>query len=321
MTCIAAYLYRNGKRQEGDVYNNPPTDLQPGDFVWIGLLEPTAEEMTALQKTYNLHPLAVADSRVLRQLPKVDVFGDQLFVIAKTAHLENDRIYYGQTAIFVGEQHIITVRQGSARMHSDLRAHLEDSPQLLKHGPDYVLYAILDFIVNGYVPTVQTIEDSVLDMERHMLSSFLGRDEIARLFHLRRQLILFQRILGPMSEVTGRLATVELPVVNEKSHPFFKDVQDHVKRVETTVEGLREIMISVFEASNLFEQQRQGDITRKLAAWAAILAVPTAIAGIYGMNFDNMPELHLTYGYYYVLCVIVILCSILYWRFKKSGWL
>lgn len=321
MTCIAAYLYRNGERQEIDVYRNPPSELQPDDFVWIGLFEPSAEEMEALRQTYGLHPLAVEDALLLRQLPKVDVFGDQLFIIAKTAHLEDDRIRYGQTAIFVGEQHIITVRQGSARAHTDLRAQLEASPKLLNHGPDYVLHAILDFIVDGYIPIVQTIEDNVLDMERHMISSFLGREQIRRLFHLRRQLILFQRILGPMSEVVGRLAAVELPCLDDRARPFFKDVHDHIRRVETTVDGLREIMTSVFEASNLFEQQRQGSITRQLAAWAAILAVPTAIAGIYGMNFENMPELHLQYGYYTVLSVIAVLCVILYWRFKKSGWL
>lgn len=321
MACIAAYLYRNGERQELDVSHGFPSIVQPDDFVWIGLFEPSAEEMAEVQQAYNLPHLAVEDALLVRQLPKVDVFGGQLFVVAKTAHLEDDRIRYGQTAIFVGEQYIITVRHGSARAHSDLRQQLEASPQLLKHGTDYVLHAILDFIVDGYIPIVQTIEDNVLDMERHMMAAFLGRDEIARLFHLRRQLILFQRILGPMSEVAGRLAAVDLPCVDANARPFFKDVYDHVRRVEATVDGLREIMTSVFEASNLFEQQRQGEITRQLAAWAAILAVPTAIAGIYGMNFDNMPELHLTYGYYTVLSVVVVLCSILYWRFKKSGWL
>ncbi len=321
MACIAAYLYRNGERQELDVSHGFPSLAQPDDFVWIGLFEPSPEEMAEVQQAYNLPHLAVEDALLVRQVPKVDIFGGQLFVVAKTAHLEDDRIRYGQTAVFVGEQYIITVRHGSARAHSDLRQQLEASPQLLKHGTDYVLHAILDFIVDGYIPIVQTIEDNVLDMERHMMATFLGRDQIARLFHLRRQLILFQRILGPMSEVVGRLAAVDLPCVDANARPFFRDVYDHVRRVETTVDGLREIMTSVFEASNLFEQQRQGEITRQLAAWAAILAVPTAIAGIYGMNFDNMPELHLPYGYYTVLSVVAVLCSILYWRFKKSGWL
>jgi magnesium transporter len=184
-----------------------------------------------------------------------------------------------------------------------------------------VLHAVLDFIVDGYPPVVQTIGDSVLVMEQHMLASFLGREQIWRLLRLRRQIILFQRTPGPMSEVVGRLAAVELPCLDERSRPFFRDVLDHVRRVETTVGGLREIMTMVFEASTLLEQQRQGAITRQLAAWAAILAVPTAIAGIYGMNFDNMPELRTTYGYYVVLIVIGLLSAILYWRFKKNDWL
>jgi magnesium transporter len=321
MTLVAACLYRNGKRQEAAGSRRFPTATQAGDFAWVGLVQPSPEEMAALQETYKLHPLAVEDALNPRQMPKIDVYGDQVFIVAKTAHLEGDRIRYGQTAVFLGEQHIVTVRHGSARAHGDLRTQLEASPQLLKNGPDYVLHAILDFIVDGYTPVVQTIEDSVLDMEKHMLTSFLGREQIRRLFRLRRQLILFQRILGPMSEVVGRLATVDLPCLDKKSHPFFRDVLDHVRRVETTVDGLREIMTSVFEASNLLEQQRQGAITRQLAAWAAILAVPTAIAGIYGMNFDNMPELRTAYGYYVVLAAIALLCTILYWRFRKNEWL
>lgn len=321
MALVAAFLYRNGKRQKPGEPDRLPHVKQPGDFVWIGLVEPSTDEMAALQEAYKLHPLAVEDSLHTGQVPKIDVYGDQLFIVTKTAHLEGDRIHYGQTAIFVAEQHIITVRHGSARAHTDLRRQLEASPQLLSNGPDYVLHAILDFIVDGYTPLVQSIEDSVLEMEQHMLASFLGREQIRRLFRLRRQIILFQRILGPMSEVVSRLATIELPCLNDKSRPFFRDVLDHVRRVETTVDGLREIMTSVFEASNLLEQQRQGVITRQLAAWAAILAVPTAIAGIYGMNFDNMPELRTTYGYYIVLAAITLFCSVLYWRFKKSQWL
>jgi len=321
MPLVAACLYRNGERCESADLEHLPVAADAGEYVWIGLTEPSPEEMAILARSYQLHPLAVEDAVSARQMPKVDVYGDQIFVIAKTAHLEGDRIRYGQTAIFVGSRHIITVRLGSARAHTDLRAQLEASPQLMKQGPDYVLHAILDFIVDGYPPLVQTIEDSVLKMERHMLASFLGREQIRRLFRLRRQMILFQRILGPMSEVVGRLATVELPCIDETSHPYFRDVLDHVRRVETTVDGLREIMTSVFEASALLEQQRQGAITRQLAAWAAILAVPTAIAGIYGMNFENMPELRTTYGYYVVLSVISLLCIILYWRFRKGGWL
>ncbi len=178
-----------------------------------------------------------------------------------------------------------------ARSYQKLREQLEQAPQLLSHGPDYVLHGILDFIVDGYLPLVETIEDRVLEMEKHVLISFLEREQIRRIFRMRRQVIKFQRVIGPMAEVAGKLTHLELPCVDNNARPLVRDVHDHVRRVENIVIGLRDIVTSVFEAGNLLEQQRQGAITRQLAAWAAILAVPTAIAGIYGMNFENMPEL------------------------------
>lgn len=321
MSVIASYVYRGGVRQEAVAADSAPPALEGDDFVWIGLYEPTAEEIAGLARSFGLHPLAVEDALNAHQVPKVEIYGDQLFVIAKTAHLEGDKIQYGETAIFFGRHHVITVRHGSARAHTELRAHLEASPQLLSQGTDYVLHGIIDFIVDGYLPVVQTIEDKVLKMEKQMLLSFLEREQIRRLFRLRRQLILFGRILGPMSEVAGRLVNLDLPCLDHNAKPFFRDVLDHVRRVESMVGGLREVITSVFEASNLLEQQRQGVITRQLAAWAAILAVPTAIAGIYGMNFENMPELKTHNGYFIVLIVIAALCSLLYYRFRKTGWL
>jgi magnesium transporter len=230
-------------------------------------------------------------------------------------------ICYGETAVFVGDTFIISVRHGSERAHSGLRQQLESSPGLLQHGVDYVLHAILDFIVDGYLPIVEAIEEEVLETEQRTLDAFLEREEIGRLFTLRRELIRFQRVLGPMHEVCNKLTHVSLPALDREVRPYFQDVLDHVRRVETRVGGLREILTSVFEAANLLEQQRQGVITRQLAAWAAILAVPTAIAGIYGMNFANMPELKTDYGYFIVLGVIALLCAGLYVRFKKARWL
>lgn len=321
MTVVASYVYTNGKRSRAVALDEPRPQLAANDFIWIGLHEPDAGELEKLAGTYGLHELAVEDALNAHQVPKVEAYGDQLFVVAKTAHLDGDKIKYGETAIFVGRQHIITVRHGSMRSHSEVRAQLEASPRLLAQGPDYVLHGIIDFIVDGYLPTVQTIEDRVLEMEQKMLGSFLEREQIRRLFRLRRQLILFGRILGPMSEVVGKLVNLDLPCLDKHAKPFFRDVLDHIRRVESMVGGLREVITSVFEASNLLEQQRQGAITRQLAAWAAILAVPTAIAGIYGMNFEHMPELKTEYGYYVVLGVIVLLCGLLYYRFRKTGWL
>jgi magnesium transporter len=322
MTVVAANLYRRGK-VVGPVALDQPAGCaaDKSEFVWIGLVEPTEAELRQLQENYGLHPLAVEDALCAHQLPKLDVYGDQLFVVARTAYMAGDHIAYGETDVFVGDTFVISVRHGSERDHSSLRHQLEASPALLSNGVDYVLHAILDFVVDGYLPIVESIEEEVLETEQRTLDAFLEREEIGRLFTLRRELIRFQRVLGPMHEVCNRLTHLPLSALDAAVRPYFQDVLDHVRRVETRVGGLREILTSVFEAANLLEQQRQGVITRQLAGWAAILAVPTAIAGIYGMNFANMPELRTEYGYYVVIGVIVALCVALYVRFKKAKWL
>ena len=322
MSVIAAYLYRDGKKvREIEIDEKVDCAHNKSEFVWIGIADPDEAELRTLQKTYDLHPLAIEDALKADQLPKVDVYGDQLFVVARTAHLEGDKIIYGETSIFVGHSHIISVRHGSPRKHLSLRDNLEKAPTLLAQGVDYVLHAILDFIADGYLPIVETIEEDVIAMERRAIDSFLNRDEVARIFALRRELMRFQRVLVPMGEVAGKFVRLDLPCIDVDARPYFSDVLDHVRRVQSMVEGLREVLTSVFEFSNLLEGQRTGAITRQLAAWAAILAVPTAIAGIYGMNFEHMPELKWIWGYPLTLAVIVGVCSVLYWRFRRLGWL
>ncbi len=322
MTVVASYLYRDGHRvREVPIDEKVDCAERKGEFVWIGIADPTEAEMHALASCYDLHPLAVEDAIKAHQLPKIDVYEDQLFVVARTAHIIEDHIDYGETAIFVGHSHIISVRHGSTRAHTALREQLEQSPRLLAQGVDYLLHAILDYIVDGYLPLIEELEEEVLAMETKAVDSFLGRQEVNRIFTVRRELIRFQRLLGPMGEVAQKLARQDLPCIDAEARHYFRDVQDHVRRVQARVDGLREVLTSVFELSSLLEQQRQGTITKQLAAWAAILAVPTAIAGIYGMNFDNMPELHTRYGYFVVVAVIAVTCALLYRRFRKLGWL
>jgi magnesium transporter len=322
MTVVASYLYRNGRRvREIAIEERAECAGDHSEFVWIGLVDPTEAELRTLQETYGLHPLAIEDALSADQLPKVDVYHDQLFVVARTAQLDDEMIRYGETAIFVGPTHIISVRYGSMRAHKALREQLEAAPSLLMHGVDYVLHALLDFVVDGYLPVVESIEDEVLEMEQHAVDNFLERSEISRIFTLRRELIRFQRVLGPMGEVASKLVRLDLPCINRETRPYFSDVLDHVRRVQAMVDGLREVLNSVFEFSTLLEQQRTGVITRQLAAWAAILAVPTAIAGIYGMNFKHMPELATQNGYFIVLGVVGIVCIALFIRFRRAGWI
>ncbi|UTP41713.1 magnesium and cobalt transport protein CorA (plasmid) [Phenylobacterium sp. LH3H17] len=322
MAIVAAWIYRDGARvRQIERIDAASLAMTAGEFAWIGLVDPSLEDLQGLEARFKLHPLAVEDAINARQMPKLDIYGAQLFVVARTAHLEGSKIGYGETDLFVGPDHIISVRHGSARTHLDLRHHLEAAPAQLKHGSDYILHAILDFIVDGYLPIVEGIEEEVLAMEQRTLDAFLVRDEIARIFTLRRELMRFRRILGPMEEVIARLDHHDLPCIDADVRPYFRDVLDHIRRVATLVEDLRDVLSSVFEASTLLEQQRQGAITRQLAAWAAILAVPTAVAGIYGMNFDVMPELRWKYGYFVVVALIGVVCLFLYSRFRRSRWL
>ncbi|WP_374569957.1 magnesium/cobalt transporter CorA [Phenylobacterium sp.] len=322
MSIAAAIAYKDGARAR-EVSLDDPRELKlgEGEFVWIGLVQPTEEELAKLQVRFGLHPLAVEDAFKAHQTPKVESYGGQLFVVTKTAHLGEERIEYGETDIFVGPSHIITVRHGSARAHTKLREQLEASPGLMKHGVDYVLHAILDFVVDGYLPIVEDLEEEVLGMERRALDEFLSREEVNRLFHLKRDLMRFKRVVGPMGEMCSLLEHLESPCLDPGVRPYFRDVSDHVRRVGNMTDALRDVITSVFDVSNLLEQQRQSAITRKLAAWAAILAVPTAVAGIYGMNFQHMPELHWSFGYPLILGLMAAACGGLYLNFRRNHWL
>lgn len=326
MTVIAARLYRDGERvRDIDLTQPLPALEDPAELLWIGLHEPTAAELMPIQSQLGLHPLAVEDALDRRHLPKIEPYGEHLFAVARTVHLDesdsNTAITYGNTAIFMGRQFIVTVRHGSLRDHSPVRKQLEATPRLLKRGSDFVLHAILDFIVDGYLHVIDTLEDRVLSMEDRALDAFLDREETAQLFSLRRDLFRLQRVLSPMQDVANRCMHLELPQIDTDVHPYFRDLHDHVRRADYRVAGLRDTLTSVIETSGLLEQQRQGAITRQLAAWAAILAVPTAIAGIYGMNFDIMPELRWRYGYFAVVGVMAMICLSLYIRFKRAKWL
>ena len=322
MTIIAAYSYRNGCRLGPVDFDRPPASNPPKDgFDWVGLEEPSEAEMRLCAERFDLHPLAVEDAVKAHQLPKLEVYGDQLFIVALTAMMRHGRIVFGETAFFLAHDHIVTVRHGSNQGHGELRAKLEEAPRLLSHGVDYVLHQLLDLIVDNYFPVIDAVREEMEIIERHALAGALQQREIVRLFTLRRDLLSLQRVLIPMEDVCTKLAQLDLAAIDPEVRPYFRDALDHVRRVASMAALMREVLSSVVETSVLIEQQKQSEITRKLAAWAAILAVPTAIAGIYGMNFQNMPELHWQYGYFVVLGFVAFICLILWLRFRRAGWL
>lgn len=323
MPIMAARLYHDGKlvRDLGPD-EAIPGDCDTGDFFWLGLYEPTPAELAGIAKRFGLHPLAVEDALKANQLPKVETYGDQLFIITRTANLDGDTIQPGETAFFIGPHFFVSVRHGSARTHTDVRARLESLPAKLAHGPDYVLYAVLDFIVDGYFPVIDAIEDRLLLVEESVMDTPLDAEQIRHLYGQRHEIIRFQRIVGLMKDVANRLIGADdLPWIDDAVRPYFRDIWDHVQRAEFRLQGLREVAASVVDTNSLLEQQRQGMITRQLAAWAAILAVPTAIAGVYGMNFEHMPELGWTFGYPFALSLMGGICGLLYRRFRRIGWL
>jgi magnesium transporter len=324
MPIIAARRYAGGKpNKESLVIDGTERTLPSGkQFDWVGLSDPAADEMERVRCQFALHPLAIEDALNPNQIPKIEIYGQHLFIVARTAAIEDgENIGYGQTAIFLGSNFLVTVRIGSTRAHLDLRARLESDPERLAEGPDYAAHAILDFIVDGYQPVIDRLEEGVQVLEERAIDVFPEPSTIRRIFRLRRQFRRFVRIIGPMQEVCERLATTELAVIDPGARVWFRDVLDHVRRTLVRMDGLRETLASIVETAALLEQHRQGDMTRQLAGWAAILAVPTAIAGIYGMNFDYMPELHHKWGYPLVWAAILIICGGLFIRFRRIGWL
>lgn len=319
---VAAYAYRCGQRiAEIQLGDSACWAREKGDFVWIGFHEPNEQDLRTLQQQFGLHELAVEDALHAHQIPKLEIYGESLFVVLRTAQLEQGKVVFGETCIFVGDDYIITVRHGASQSYAKVRQRCESSPKLLTHGVDYVLHALLDYVVDNYLPVVNDAVEEVDAIEERLLQGALGRGDIERIYELRRELVRLRRVAAPMVEVCSRLRHVELPFIDKIMRPYFKDVLDHVVRTNETIDGLREVLSFAFEAAHLLESARQGEVSRKFAGWAAILAVPTAIAGIYGMNFQDMPELQWEFGYPWALALIFGCAGLLFWQFRRAGWI
>ena len=290
-------------------------------FAWIDVVDAGGAELGALQRVFGLHELAVEDSMSDAQLAKVDLYADHIFIIAKAAELGPDEIQYADVGIFLTERRVITVCRMETGLGHRLREGIHRTTLRNGKGPEFVVHEVLDLIVDNYFPVLQMIADEILLMEKRLLCDSLGSTEIARIFQLRREVVHFQHAITRMMEVCNKLATLDVPCVSSASRPYFRDVLDNLMRIEAMSTGLIDVIRTALEASSLLEQQRQSAITRQLASWAGILGVPTAIAGIYGMNFVNMPGTRTAWGYLAALGVMGVLCISLYWRFRRLGWL
>lgn len=319
---VAAAVYEHGQRIcDIEIKDAHEWKGRDNAVVWIGLHEPDDELLREVQIEFGLHALAIEDAGHAHQRPKLEIYGDAIFVVARTAHMAGEEIVFGETHLFVGRGYVVSVRHGPSTSYNLVRQRCEASPAALAHGENYILYSILDFIVDNYMPVVEGIHAEVEELEERVLRDRLDKRDIERLYFLRRSLLRLRNAVVPLVDVCRRHEHLDLPGMDATLHALFRDVTDHVRRVQEDIDTLREVLAFTFEASLMIGQSEQTDISRKLASWAAILAVPTAIAGIYGMNFDDMPELKFKYGYFVVLALILFICSMLYRMFRRSKWL
>jgi magnesium transporter len=321
---INCAAYAEGVRVQDVSIDEIDDVLRRGDrFVWIGLYEPSEELLKQVQAQFHLHDLAVEDAANAHQRPKLEQYENSLFIVLRTAQLTGDvrRIEFGETHVFVGSNYIVTVRHGSLRSHVGLRARCECTPQLLAKGPGYVLYALMDFIVDQYLPIVEALEAELLEIEEQVFAEERTGDTTARIYRLKRSLLSLRRTVSPLVDVCNRLMRFDAPHIPDDTRPYFRDVYDHVLRLNEIIDMQRELLTAALEANLSLLSVAQNEHMKRLSAWAAIIAVPTMIAGIYGMNFHNMPELTWIYGYPVSVALMMLACAGLYYGFKRSGWL
>ena len=318
----AAYA---GGRRVADVTVDHLQDAlaRPDQFLWLGLYEPDPSLLRRVQAQLGLHDLAIEDAVNAHQRPKLEIYDQSVFVVLRTAQRNPaGRIEFGETHLFIGANYVVTIRHGSLRSHLPVRHRCETTPHLLSKGPGYVLYAVMDFVVDQFLPIVQQIEEEVQNIEEEVLGGGAGDgDATARIYHLKRDLVSLRRAVSPLVDVCNRLMRFDLPHVPEDTKVYFRDVYDHVVRVSETIDAQRELLSTALEAHLSVLSVAQNEQMRRITAWAAMIAVPTMIAGVYGMNFRNMPELQWSYGYHASLAVMVLACLGLYRGFRRSGWL
>ncbi len=326
---VAWAWYVDGVRHPAESLTQAARNAQDGEgFVWLGLKDPGNDDLEALSSQFALHPLAIEDAVNGHDRSKLETFGDDLFMVVSTvAYVDHEEmtenaevVTTGQVMIFLGDHFVITVRRGEHAQLSALRRSLEADPERLSRGPSEVLYAITDKIIDDYMEVVDEIEKDVDEVESAVFARG-GSHEVDRVYQLKRELIEFKRCVLPLGAPLMRLATRELPVVPPQSRAYFRELADHHTQVREAVASFDEVLSSILQAGLARASVADNEDMRKISAWVAIIAVPTMAAGIYGMNFDNMPELHWHYGYYMFLGLIAVIMVALYAGFKRNRWL
>jgi magnesium transporter len=314
-------VYTDGRRVRGEVPLERAVEASaaPKSFAWIGLADPTEEEFDSVRREFGLHELAVEDAVQAQQRPKVEVYGDSLFVVLRSVGYEGDELDFAEVQAFVGEKFIVTVRHGEAPI-DEVHDRLDARPDGVRQGPSAVLYAIVDRVLDTYRPVIEQLDAEVADLEAQLFEP--GSHNLSeRIYRLNRRVLELYSAIRRLDDPVGRLATGPDPVIPDAMRPYFRDEHDHVVRGISVTENLRELLESVLSTNISQASYRQNDDVRKISAWAAIIAAPTLISGIYGMNFEHMPELTWTFGYPLAIGLMIVVCVVLYWRFRRAGWL
>jgi magnesium transporter len=317
-------VYEEGRRRAEKPALEDTYDLcrKDGSFAWIGLYEPTEEEFDAVRREFDLHELAVEDAIKAHQRPKLEVYDDTLFLVLKTARYldEPEEVEFGEILVFVAEGFVVTVRHGEASELRGVRRQVEQRPDMLRCGPGAVLHAIVDRVVDDYQPVLAGLEDDIEEVEQEVFSPD-RTNPAKRIYELSREVIEFHRATSPLVEPLRQLAEGRHEVVHPAIREYFRDVYDHSLRANETVDAMRELLSGILQANLSQVSVRQNEDVRRISAWVAIIAVPTMVAGIYGMNFEHMPELKWSVGYPAALTLMLVACVSLYRYFKKVGWL
>lgn len=320
INCVA---YREG-RKVADLPVEAISDYiaQPGTFVWVALRNATDDELAAVQHEFGLHELAVEDARHGHQRPKIEEYGDMVFTVMHLVEYgPTDHFNIGELAIFVGPNYVVSVRNRSTQGFLGVRERCEREPELLQQGAGFVFYALMDAVVDRYFPFVEALEAELETIEDQIFEPGAARANIRQLYDVKRRLQVLRHAVVPLMDAASKLYGGRVPAVCSKSGEYFRDVYDHLLRINGTLDGLRETIGTAIQVNLSMVTIEESETTKRLAAWAGIFAVATAFVGVWGMNFEHMPELKWTYGYPLAIGVIVGVCGLLYWRFRKAGWL
>lgn len=319
---INCSAYQDGKKLK-DISTEEISDYldMPSCFVWVALLDATLDELKVMSEEFDLHPLAVEDAWQSHHRPKVEEYGDSLFAVMHLVKIDNDHSEVGEVDVFVGKNYVLSIRNRSNNGFLGVRARCEREPHLLSQGSGFVFYALMDAVVDRYFPVLDELETELEDIEDQIFIKGSASSNIERLYALKRKVTLLKHAVAPLMEDTGKLYRGRVPAVCDNSQEYFRDVYDHLLHINSSIDTMRETINTAIQVNLSMVTIEEGEVNKRLAAWAGIFAVATAFVGIWGMNFEVMPELRWRYGYPVALAIIAVICGIMYRRFKKSGWL